>query len=748
MKKRMNLFFIAARWLIKKTLFLRYRINVVGAEQIPPTGGVLLLGNHVSYIDWALILLTCPRLPYFVLSRHIYRKWHLSLFFKIFNHIILIFQEESKNAIQAISSHLQAGRVVVIFAEGHITRNGQLAPFQKGFEKAVHQTNACILPFYLLGVWGVPGSNASVKNRYLNKILGRYIEVYYGQPLANTTNAAEVRQIITQLSVHAWNHYPPCCHHTLASLWLLTNKKFNNKLAVADATGVKVSSLKLLVFVRFLQKTLSPLLGEQKNIGLLLPLSVGGVATNLALFNLEKIAINLNYTSGNSSLVQAISLANIKTIITSKQFIKKAESRGFELENLLEKVNTIYLEDIKSSVNKFKMVIDSLYCKLVPVKFLISDLSKINHKTAVILFSSGSEGRPKGVELSHKNLVTNVLQILNVIRFQSDDKALSTMPLFHAFGLTVNVLTPLFAGVSLICQSDPTDSVTVGKLAASYQATLLTGTSTFLNLYSRQRKVHPLMFQSIRLVIAGAEKLTNRVSEAFKLKFGLNIYEGYGATETSPVVSVCLPDVFDVNDGYIEVGCKAGSVGLPLPGTAIRIVNPDSLEDLPLGAEGLVLIGGPQVMPSYYQDLDRTQQAILVDKNIFWYKTGDKGKLDEDGFLYLVDRYSRFAKIGGEMVSLTAVEESVLSVLSSKEEAEVMALSTPDYKKGEIIILFYVAKIEESELQHLLARSAIENIMLPNKVIKMETLPKLGSGKNDYQTGKLILSRLFSESSM
>jgi len=317
---------------------------------------------------------------------------------------------------------------------------------------------------------------------------------------------------------------------------------------------------------------------------------------------------------------------------------------------------------------------------------------------------------------------------------------LGTLPLFHAFGLTVTSLLPLVEGIPLVCYPDPTNASEIGKLCAQYQAKILCATSTFLRLYNKNKKLHPLMFQSLRLVVAGAEKLNTEVRKDFKAKFGLDIYEGYGVTETTPVASFNLPDVLVPSDWSVQQGTKIGTVGLPLPGTGFKIVDPDTLEELPTGEAGLILIGGPQVMAGYLKNEKKTRAVIVEKDGIRWYKTGDKGQLDEDGFLTILDRYSRFAKIGGEMVSLGAVEEAVGLVLDNKE-IEIAAVALPDEKKGEKIVILVSGELELAFLKQKLMEQKVNPLMLPDALIIVDSIPKLGGGKTDFfQAKELALS--------
>jgi acyl-[acyl-carrier-protein]-phospholipid O-acyltransferase/long-chain-fatty-acid--[acyl-carrier-protein] ligase len=300
---------------------------------------------------------------------------------------------------------------------------------------------------------------------------------------------------------------------------------------------------------------------------------------------------------------------------------------------------------------------------------------------------------------------------------------------------------PLIEGAPMVCHADPTDAVGSAKAIARYQATFFCGTSTFLRMYIKNRKVHPLMLQSLRLVIAGAEKLNDDVRQSFRVKFGKEIYEGYGATETTPVASTNLPDQLDTSYWEIHLGQKFGTVGMPLPGTSFKIVDPHSMEELGTGEDGMILIGGCQVMQGYLKDPEKTAEVITELDGVRWYQTGDKGHLDNDGFLTLVDRYSRFAKLAGEMVSLGAVEEAVRKALDDPE-LELMATTLPDERKGEQIVLLTVADINRSDLSHKMIQGDCSSLMIPAVVYQVEQLPVLGSGKADFKQARKVAAEL------
>ena len=402
------------------------------------------------------------------------------------------------------------------------------------------------------------------------------------------------------------------------------------------------------------------------------------------------------------------------------------------------------MEDLKTQINPSRVVVNLLCIRILPtwvLKRLFSKSVRLDD-TAAILFSSGSEGEPKGVMLTHRNIMANLKQISDVLNTEDSDVIMATLPLFHAFGLTVTTFMPLIEGIPIVCHPDPTDVVNIAKAITKYRATIFCGTSTFLRLYIKNNRVHPLMLESLRIIVAGAEKLSPDVREAFKLKFNKDIYEGYGATETTPVASVNIPDQLDSNHWRVQLGSKLGTVGMPLPGTSFRIVDPDSLQELPVNEDGLILIGGSQVMLGYLDDKVKTDEVIVMLDDKRWYKTGDKGHLDENGFLTIVDRYSRFAKIGGEMISLTSVEEKIRHVLG-KPELELVAMNVPDKKKGEKIALLLAEETSMDELRKSLLDDNTSPLMIPSEIVIDPNIPILGSGKTDFKAAReLILNAI------
>jgi acyl-[acyl-carrier-protein]-phospholipid O-acyltransferase/long-chain-fatty-acid--[acyl-carrier-protein] ligase len=324
-----------------------------------------------------------------------------------------------------------------------------------------------------------------------------------------------------------------------------------------------------------------------------------------------------------------------------------------------------------------------------------------------------------------------------ILGAKSDDSILSILPIFHAFGLTATTILPLLEGIFMICHPDPTDATMLGELSDKYKPTILCGTSTFFRIYSKARQLTAEQFSSLNFVVAGAEKLLPEVRSMFEKKFNKIIYEGYGTTELSPVASVNQPDEGD------RVQNKIGTVGNSVPGGRFMIIDPESKEELPIGEAGMITFGGVNVMEGYLHSPQKTAEVIFKRNRIRWYQTGDKGRLDEEGYLTILDRYSRFAKLGGEMVSLSAVEEEIMALLGADdEENEILAVATPDQKKGECVSLLYTMEMEAGDINQKVNASKINNLLKPQHYFKVDAIPKLGSGKTDFAAAKRVVLEL------
>ena len=724
---------------LKTIVGFKYKLEVNGVKNIPSSGGVLLLGNHISWIDWAVVLMATPREVRFVMDKTIYNKWFLTWILKIFK-CIPISNGSSKTTIQTIAKQLDEGNIVVLFPEGAITRNGHLGEFKKGFEKILEltSTDVKVIPFYIRGLWESMFSRASKKFKKSNRT--NSVTISFSRMMKKEkANIISVKQELIKLSTKSWQEHIQNLK-PLNEVIFDRLKEVSSNMIFADSTGVQLSGHRFLTASILFKNLLKKELKEQ-NIGLLLPSTAAGAFTNYSILMMGKTIVNLNYTSEINSLKSSILNAQIKTIVASRKFIEKLENKGIKIKEILDIVEVIYLEDLKEKISKIKGIFTYLSVKLMP-SFLLKlvHLTKTSKDdTVLILFSSGSEGTPKGVELSGDNILGNSQQIANIINANDEDIIVGSLPLFHAFGIVVTTFLPLIEGIKCVAHPDPTDGLGLGKLISQYKATIMTGTSTFFRLYTKNTKVHPLMFESLRLTVAGAEKLREDVRYEFKKKFGKDILEGYGTSETSPVATCNLPDVL-APDFTVQVGNKIGTVGMAIPGTNVKIVDPLTFEELATNQEGMILISGIQVMKGYLNDELKTSQVIKKLKGRTYYITGDKGKLDEDGFLTIVDRYSRFAKLGGEMISLGAVEEKISRIINLSEDSSVdfIATAIEDEKKGEKIVLLISNVNEEfvKNIEEKILATFDNKLMIPSIIKIVNEIPKLGTGKKDFKGAK------------
>ncbi|HWV15296.1 MAG TPA: acyl-[ACP]--phospholipid O-acyltransferase [Cellvibrio sp.] len=716
----------------------KYKIDVVGFDHLPKTGGALLLGNHISWIDWAIVQIASPRPVRFVMLRSIYEQWYLKPIFKFFG-VIPISSGQSKESLQQINELLKAGEVVCLFPEGAISRTGSLGLFHAGYERAIEGVEDVIIPFYLHGLWGSRMSRAGSEKLRKNTSRGlrREVIVTFGKALPMTTTADLLKQKIFELSFEAWE-YQTQKFDPLPLAWMRSAKEHLSTTCVADSNGLELSHGKVMAatasFARLMRK-----IDREKNVAILLPASSAAIIANMAVMLNGQTVVNINFTTSGSAVQAGVKNAQVKTVYTSEKFIAKLKDKNIDVDLMLQGLNIVYLENLQQQISKPFALTSFVLALLLPAYAfyrLFGRKSNINDPAA-ILFSSGSEGTPKGIVLSHRNFMTNIKQISDVLKTRDDDVVMGSLPPFHSFGLTVTTFLPLIEGIPVICHPDPTDVVNIAKAITRHKVTVMCATATFLRLYSKNKKVQPLMLDSLRVVVAGAEKLALDVREEFLNKFNKVIYEGYGATETTPVAAVNVPDQLDSNDWHVQVGSKLGTVGMPLPGCSFRIVDPVSMATLPANQDGLILISGTQVMMGYLNDEEKTRSVIIELDGRRWYKTGDKGHLDNDGFLTIVDRYSRFAKLGGEMISLGAVEQEIKKVIT-EEDVEMVAVNIPDEKKGEKIVLLINIAMDSDEVRRRLLAVNCNPMMIPSLVLQVSAIPKLGSGKTDFGSAKKV----------
>ena len=725
-----------------RLVFSRYKIRVLNVQNIPNEGPILLVGNHHSFIDWAMVQMAAPRPLCIASNKDHFEKWYLRAVLKRLG-MIRIDNRNPKIAMDKIHEALLAGKAVVIFPSGEVSKSPHVEPFTIDYSSAVEGTKTQVIPFYIQGLWGSNYSYSS--SNMFGASAERSVTVAFGNALPADTPPNEIRAILRRISIDAWN-YAVSFVHPIADSWIRTYKKYvKNGPAIYSPDGAHFSGFKLMgavmAFRGYLKKTLDK---NEQNVGIMLPPSPAGVIVNLALWVLGKTNVNLNYTSSVDNVKFCCERAECSTVITSRQFVQKLKGRGNDYSKIAsDKVRLLYAEDMMKEIPKAKIAAFLVLCIFMP-SWLIR-LVFVKHRSlddnACIVFSSGSEGTPKGVELTQRNLMGNIQQLACILNVSRGDVMLSELPLFHSFGLTVTTLLNLTEGCPIVAVADPTDVKTMSRVCAEFQVTFLVATPTFLRAFTVSRYVHPLMFKSVRIIIAGAEALRPELATAFRLKFGKEIYEGYGCTETAPVASVNTENTLFDDYTTMQVNNKPGTVGPALPGTQFLIVDPETNEPLPTGEAGMILIGGCQVMKGYLKDEDRTRSVIVRKNGVRYYRTGDKGFLDEDGFLTIVDRYSRFAKLGGEMISLGAVEKKIQDT-PVLQGCDYIVTAIPDATKGEKIVLLYQGEKEPKDVLSELRASGMPPLMLPSAAFNVEVMPKLGSGKADFVTAKKMAKEL------
>jgi acyl-[acyl-carrier-protein]-phospholipid O-acyltransferase / long-chain-fatty-acid--[acyl-carrier-protein] ligase len=502
---------------------------------------------------------------------------------------------------------------------------------------------------------------------------------------------------------------------TLATRFILTAKREWSSFAMADSTGRELTFGRALVGSLLLARAIRRRAPGQPTIGLLLPASVGGALANIAAVFAGTVPVNLNFTAGRDAMAAAIEKCGITTILTSRVFLKKA--------SLGEMPGMVFIEDVLADTSALARLRMLAAARLLPGALIARFYTAAADadSLATIIFSSGSTGVPKGVRLTHHNVLANIDAATELFHLTSADVVLGVLPFFHSFGYTVTLWLPLVVGFGAAYHPNPTDAKTIGELAAKYGATLLISTPTFCSAYVR--KCLPEQFSRLRLAIVGAERLREPIAAAFKDRFGVELLEGYGCTEMAPVVAVNVPDGGNAD-------ARRGSVGRPLPGISAKIVDAETGEGPLVGKEGLLLVNGPNRMAGYHEEPELTAAALRDG----WYVTGDIATIDEAGYIRITDRLSRFSKIAGEMVPHMRVEERMQSLLREPHVAIVTAV--PDAVRGERLVALYTDPgISAQQIWEQLSQSDLPRLWIPKRedLHLVESIPTLGTGKVDLR---------------
>lgn len=709
-----------------------YRVRVIGKTNIPEEGGALIVCNHVSWVDASLLLASIERPIRFLMYKPLFDMKYIHTVVKSVGAIPIDSEGSPKETIRSLKAAREAieqGELVCIFAEGVLTRIGRMVDFQKGFEHILKGVDAPIIPAYLDQLWG------SIFSFQKGKFFWKWpreipyqVTLAFGRPMKPMAKVHEVRQAIQELSSDLFK-YRDRDYRTLRAGFLRSAKSHLSRPAVSDTTGKDMTYLELLAAVLVLSRRIRRFGQRRDMIGLLLPTSVVGVLSNIATLFAGRIPVNINYTASEESRESAVQQCNIQTILTCRPMVEKLE--------LKVDSRMVFIEDLAAEISSFEKKIYGLCVWLLPSSLLelFFESRFEDHDIATVIFSSGSTGEPKGVMLSHGNISSNLLSLYDVFQMDKNDCMLGVLPFFHSFGFTATLWLPLLAGIRACYHSNPMEAGIIGDLAEEKKATLFLATPTFLLGYLR--KVKPEQFKTLRLVVVGAEKLKPRLAQSFQQKFGVIPMEGYGTTELSPVAVMNLPDF--KGDVGLQIGNKPGSVGHPIPGVAVRIVDPDSFQTLQPGEPGLLLVKGPNVMLGYLGKEDLTDEV----KKDGWYVTGDIATLDEEGFVTITDRLSRFSKIGGEMVPHIKIEEEIHRILDTTEQICVVT-AVPDEKKGERLVILSTRDIEPARMVKKLAGNGLPNLWIPKKenFYIIDELPVLGSGKLDLKQIKQLAIKL------
>ncbi len=640
-------------------------------------------------------------------------------------------------ALNEARALLAAGELVCVFAENHAV--GKLAlPFQRVFTRIVRGNKAPIIPTTLDQIWGSLYAIDHGKRSWRWPLrLPNHVEVAFAAPLGPATKAwptcgkAQQKLSADRAIARAVLRRP--VHRQFVRV--AAHRPFKSCLIDSTSKGKGLTYGRTLAGAMCFANELRQLLDGETPVALWLPPSIGGAISNITLALLGRTSVNLNCYMSMEVVQSAIRQFQVLHVLTAKRFTARVPldpGPG---------IAVIYLEDIQPLVTNFKRLRAYLAVLLLPgwfLEYVVLGLGKHTvDELATLIFSSGSTGDPKGVMLTHGNVAGNAESVIQETHVSAPDRLLGVLPLFHSFGYTVTLWTPLQVGASVVFHPDPRAAKEIGELSREYHCTIYLSTATFLRFCLK--KCDPADFRTIRILVCGAEKLPMALADEFEQKFGVRPLEGYGCTELSPVVSANLPD-YEI-DGLWQINNRPGSIGPPLPGVAAKVVHAETFEPLPVGEDGLVLIYGPNVMRGY---LGRPEQTARVIRD-GWYMTGDVGHLDADGCVTLTGRLSRFAKVGGEMVPLERIEEELHEILSMTERVCVVTC-VPDEARGERLVVLHVQsqELEVKRWWQQLTGRGLPGLWIPAErdFYPVPELPLLGSGKVNLKRVKELAVEL------
>jgi len=697
-----------------------FRFRAYDTEALKTPGPVLLIPNHLSWIDWLFLWVCLDEDWKFVTSSIAAQtSWvHRKL---MINHYTLPIDTSSPYAVKRMAEFLKGGGRLVLFAEGRLSRTGALMKLFDGTGFLIFKTKAKVITAYLRGAGALPFSPNPGWKKCFPKVSAHFGATLAPPELGDiSTGAARGRltawlrdqmvrqQFEVEMAFGAQN---------VLSAVGESARKHPNQIILEDATRQALTYRKLMIGADLLAHALRGAVMGGERVGLLMPNVNATPVVVLALWSLGKVPAVLNFSAGTPAMLACVQLAGLKHIVTSRAFLERAR---LKLDAFAEAgVSLVYLEDLRATIPGSRKFLTLLRHVFNPKSATRSSPSA--NSTAVIVFTSGSEGVPKGVELTHGNVLANIRQMLAVTDFTIRDRLFNCLPLFHSFGLTVGTFLPLVRGIYVFLYPSPLHYRTVPEALYGYDCTVFLSTNTFLNGYAR--KAHPYDFRSLRCLFAAAEKLQDATALLWSQKYGVRILEGYGATECAPCLSVNTP-----------IEARWGSVGRLLPGLEYK------LEPVEGVAEGdRLFVRGPNVMKGYLNAEANEKFRALQG----WYDTGDIVRVDDDGYLHILGRMKRFAKVSGEMVSLTAVEEALAGAFPRYGlHCQIAVITRPEEKKGEALIaVTNEPKLTLDEIRDVIKAKGLTNLSVPREIIVVKEIPKLGTGKvNHRELQTLIFS--------
>lgn len=695
---------------LRSLLKLLYRVEVVGLENYYNAGNrVLIVANHCSFLDPPLLAAFLPDEITFAINTHIAQQWWM----KPFLNLATFFPVDPTHpmSLKNLIHHLQHDTKTLIFPEGRITTTGSLMKIYDGTGMVADKSDAMILPIQITGAKYTLFSKLRgvVQLRWFPKITLTILpptHIHARKELTGKNRRKSSGHILADLMAEM-QFAASGTRQTIFSNLLDARCIHGGKHIVAeDLERSPISYDALITRTLIIGNALKKITAKNENVGVMLPNSTKTLFVLLGLQYAERVPAMLNFSTGAAGMISACQTAQIKTVLSSRKFIELAHLEN-DIAALSEKVNVVYLEDLAQTISSADKLRGALQSKTTHFWYK-NDVNP--DSPAVILFTSGSEGTPKGVVLSHANILSNHGQFSTRIDYTPKDIVLNFLPMFHSFGFSIGTLLPVLNGMKTFFYPTPLHFSIIPEMAYETNATLMFGTNTFFAAYGK--KAHPYDFHSLRYVFAGAEKLQENTRTLWMEKFGIRILEGYGATETSPAVSFNTP-----------MDCKAGTVGRLLPHMEYKLEPIEGIED-----GGRLHVKGANVMLGY---LLADKKGLQPTESIYgkgWYDTGDIVHVDDDGFLHIRGRCKRFAKIGGEMVSLTFVEQLAMKAW---EKAHHAVISLPDTKKGEQIVLITTQK---DATLHELTKSTegVAAINLPKKILFIDAIPVMATGKTDY----------------